>query len=86
MDYGGTPPAENGCNREIYSVAWSEFIFSLAMPSPSARHTEREIILLKAELTHGYPLAARPSLERSGAFCPLLTEGLTFSVDKLAYY
>jgi hypothetical protein len=69
----------------MHFVAWPEFVFSLAIPNPSARHTEREIILLKAKLTHGYPLAlaARPSLERSGAFCPLLTQGLAFSVEKI---
>ena len=44
VDYGGTPPAENGSSREMYFVAWSEFCFSPALPSPSTRHTERAII------------------------------------------
>ena len=44
VDYGGAPPAENGSSREMYFVACSEFPFSLAMPSSSARHSERAII------------------------------------------
>jgi hypothetical protein len=33
---------ENGSSREMSFVAWSEFLFPLAMPHPSARHTEGE--------------------------------------------
>ena len=44
LDYEGTPPAENGSSREMYFVACPEFLFSLAMPSSSARHSERAII------------------------------------------
>ena len=38
VDYGRTPPAENGPSRELYFVARSEFLFSLAMPSPRTRN------------------------------------------------
>jgi hypothetical protein len=43
VDYGETPPAENGSSREVYFVAWSEFLFPPAMPSQSARQTDRVI-------------------------------------------
>lgn len=33
---GEAPPAEKRSSREMYFVAWREFPFSLAMPSPSA--------------------------------------------------
>jgi hypothetical protein len=35
----------------------------------------------KVEPAKVHPSAAPPSLERSAAFCPLLTEGLVFSVE-----
>jgi len=41
-------------------------------------NSERAIILLKTELSHGYLLAARPSLGTSGAFCPLLSDAFNF--------
>jgi hypothetical protein len=34
-----TAPPKNGSSAEIYLVAWSEFRFSSARPSPSVRHT-----------------------------------------------
>jgi hypothetical protein len=35
----------------------------------------------KTEPAKVHPSAARPSLEGSAALCPLLTEGLVFSVE-----
>ena len=44
VDYGGTPPSDNGSSRQMYFVAGSEFPLSLAMPSRNTRHAERAII------------------------------------------
>jgi hypothetical protein len=37
VDYRGTPAAENGSCRGMHFVAWSDFLFSLALPARRTR-------------------------------------------------